>query len=100
MKDALSVKPADSPVLDIVLNPARVSKLVQKDGENPGKVEKALGTEDRLVSALSLNVAGGKELSVRLAVNLRLLPRAVIGEEVRTAPSDSANDAPAPVEKK
>jgi hypothetical protein len=80
MKDALSAKPADSPVLDVVLNPARMGKFVQKTGGNALDVEKALGKEDKLVSAVSLKVAGGKELSVRLAINLRMLPRAVVSE--------------------
>jgi hypothetical protein len=80
MKDALAVKPAEAAVLDVVLNPARMGKLVAKSGGNPLDVEKALGKEDKLVSAVSLKVAGGKELSVRLGVNLRMLPRAVASD--------------------
>ncbi|MBM3982612.1 MAG: hypothetical protein FJ304_20540 [Planctomycetes bacterium] len=80
MKDALAVKPADSPVLDVVLNPKRVAKFVEKTGGQATDIERALGKEDKLLSAMSLRVTGGKELSVKLAINLRLLPRALIIE--------------------
>ena len=76
IKDALAVKPADSPVVDVVLNPARVGKLVEKGGGKALEVERALGREDKLVSAASLRVSGGKELTVRFALNLRMFPRA------------------------
>jgi hypothetical protein len=34
-----------------------------------------LGKEDKLISAASLGVITGKDLTVRLSYNLRLLPR-------------------------
>lgn len=80
MKNALTVKAEESPGLDVVLNPARMSKLVQKSGGDALSAEKALGKEDKLLSALSLKVASGKELSIRFAINLRLLPRALVLE--------------------
>ncbi len=80
MKDALAVKPADAPVLDIVLNPKRVAQLVEKGGGQALEVERALGKEDKLVSAMSLKITGGKELSVKYAINLRMLPRAIFTE--------------------
>jgi hypothetical protein len=76
MKDALSVKPTESPVLDVVLNPARMNKFVEKAGGRALDSERALGKEDKLLSATSLRITGGKELSVKYAINLRLLPRA------------------------
>ena len=75
MKTALAVKPVDAPVLDVVLNPARVVKFVEKVGGTAGETEKQLGKEDKLVSATSLRVTGGKDLTVKYAINLRLLPR-------------------------
>jgi hypothetical protein len=61
-----------------------------------GMLEKALGKEDKLVSASSLRVSGGKQLTVRHAVNLRMLPRALVGE---TAEADFG-EKPEVVEKK
>ena len=95
MKDALAVKPADAPVLDVVLNPARVGKLVEKGGGKAPDVERALGKEDKLVSATSLRVTGGKELTVRYALNLRLLPRAAAADSF-----DADHGKPDPFEKK
>lgn len=83
MKDALAVKPTDSPVLDIVLNPARMVKFADKIEVGGGlEVERVIGKEDKLVSAASLRVSGGKELSVRLALNLRVLGRAAPPDEL------------------
>lgn len=78
IKDAIAVKPAESPVLDVVLNPARVSKFVEKSGGKALDAERALGREDKLLSATSLKISGGKELTVRYALNLRLFPRAIV----------------------
>jgi hypothetical protein len=80
MKDALAVKPVDSPVLDVVVNPARLAKLVERGGGMALDVEKALGREDKLLSAMGLHVTGGKELTVRYTLNLRLIPRALVNE--------------------
>lgn len=41
------------------------------------EVEKELGKEDKLISAASLRVTGGKELNVKFALNLRVLPRLI-----------------------
>ena len=95
MKVALAVKPADSAVLDVVLNPARMSKLVEKGGGRALDAERALGKEDKLVSATSLRVTGGKELTVRYALNLRLLPRAAAADSF-----DGAGMDPPPAEKR
>jgi hypothetical protein len=79
LKDALKAKPAAAPALDVVVNPAKFGKLVEKAGGNPLDVEKVLGREDKLHSALSLQVKSGKDLTVRLAVGLKVLPRAIFG---------------------
>jgi hypothetical protein len=100
MNGALAVKPAEGPMLDVVINPARMKKLVEKGGGNAISAEKALGKDDKLVSALSLNVSGGKELSVRLAINLRLLPRAIVADEIERGGVDQEPLPPVPVEKK
>jgi hypothetical protein len=90
LKESLAVKPADSPVLDVVLNPARVAKLAGKfEPDAVLGVERALGREDKLISALAMTVEGGKELKATVTLNLRLLPRAFF----------TAFDVPPPVEK-
>lgn len=76
LKAALVAKPQEAPVLDILINPARMSKLVGKsEPMAAAEVEKVLGKEDKLISAASLRVSGGKELNVKFALNLRMLPR-------------------------
>ena len=74
IKDALVVKATPSPVVDIVINPARLGKFVATiSPEGQPMVEKMFGTENKPFSLMSLTVAGGKELKVRYAVNLKLL---------------------------
>ena len=101
VKDALAVKPAASPVLDVVLNPAKLGKLVQKmDPRDPqalSQVEKLLGREDKLISAMSATLEGGKELKAKFVINLRLLPRAAMTSWLRGAENDEAR--PVPVKK-
>jgi hypothetical protein len=84
MKTALAVKPAEAPVLDVVLNPARLAKLFERSGGSALDVEKRFGKEDKLLSALSLRASAGKDLTVRFAINLRLLPRALAFDEINS----------------
>jgi hypothetical protein len=94
LKAALVLKPQEAPVLDVLINPARVAKFAGKfEPMAEPEVEKALGKEDKLISAASLRVSGGKELNVAFALNLRLLPRAIFaGENQRGEPFDKAQD--------
>jgi hypothetical protein len=86
IKDALAVKPTDSPVLDVVLNPTRMGKFAEKVEVGSGlEVERVIGKEDKQVSAASLRVTGGKELSVLLKLNLRTLGRSVVADEIERA---------------
>jgi hypothetical protein len=85
MKTALTVKPAEAPALDIVINPLRLGKLVERSGGMALDVEQRFGKEDKLISALSLRASAGKDLTVRLAINLRLLPRALVFDELEGA---------------
>jgi hypothetical protein len=84
LKAALVLKPQEAPVLDILINPARVAKFAGKmEPMAEPEVEKVLGKENKLISAASLRVSGGKELNVKFALNLRVLPRAIAGTFLR-----------------
>jgi hypothetical protein len=96
MKDALAIKQSDAAGFDFVMNPHRMGKLFEKFGSNPLEVEKALGKEDKLLSATSFKVTGGKELTARLAINLRLLPRAIVAESIERSDKEPVP----PVEKR
>ena len=78
LKEALAVKPAPAPVLDVLLNPARTTKLIQKimgpDDPDIADVEIVLGKEDKLLSILSATLEGGKELRAAITINLKVLP--------------------------
>ena len=96
IKGALEVKPTESPVLDVVLNPSRMAKFAEKIEVGGGlEMERVLGKEDKLVSAASLRVTGGKELNVRLGLNLRVLGRSAVADELDRAEKVPPN----PVEK-
>lgn len=99
LKEALAVKPSDSLVLDVMVNPARVAQLVGKFEPNAVvEVEKALGTENKLLSAVSMTVSGGQELKATFTLNLRLLPRAIFSVVLDARPPPPV--AAVPVEKK
>lgn len=84
MKESLAVKPANSPVLDIIVNPTRTAKLMSRlnDNREQARVETVFGKEDKLLAATSLSVEGGKELKVTYKIDLRLIPRAMFIREI------------------
>ncbi len=97
LKDALAVKPAPSPVLDVVVNPARLVKGIRKINPNDASAEHILGTDDKLLSALSVTLEGGKELKATLTLNLKVLPRAMAYTFVER--SASKPEPPDPIKK-
>lgn len=86
LKDALAVKPGPSPLLDLVANPARIAKAIRKINPNETTAELILGTDDKLLSGLSITLEGGKELKAAITVDVRLLPRWVLGSVVQRMP--------------
>ncbi len=64
-------------MLDVVINPARLGKMVALDCrlEDQAEIVRAFGTEDKPFSLMSLSVDGGPELKVRFALSLRIIPR-------------------------
>jgi hypothetical protein len=88
LKDALKAKPAEAPALDVLVNPAKLAKLVETAGGNALAVERAIGREDKLLSATSLRVTSGKELSLRFAINMKLIPRAIASVGFGAAKAD------------
>jgi hypothetical protein len=70
LKTAVAVRPAAAPMLDVVANPARMTRIAEATGGKDAAA-KALGTADRLSPVVSLSVAGGKDLTVRVGMNLK-----------------------------
>jgi hypothetical protein len=102
LKDALGVKPAPSPVLDVVLNPARATKIMQKiigpNDPDSVDVENVLGKEDKLQSIMSLTLEGGKELKATFTINLKVIPRAMLYNTIkRVGIVDKKNVPPGPI---
>jgi hypothetical protein len=77
LKEAIKAKPAPAPAIAALVNPARLAKLVEKGGGNPLTIERSVGAEDKLLPATSLKVISGKDLTVRYAMSLRIIPRAI-----------------------
>jgi hypothetical protein len=85
------VKPADSAVFDMIVNPARVTKLMSKaTGEqgNPRWIDAVLGKEDKLMSITSMTVEGGKELMVTYKIDLRFIPRLMFMRDIERVNRD------------
>lgn len=87
LKDALAVKPAPSPVLDVALNPARATKTFQKiigpDDPDNVDIENVLGKEDKLRSIMSLTIEGGQELKATFTINLKVIPRTMLYSTIK-----------------
>ena len=68
MKTALAVKKAPSPSFEVVVNPARIGKLVTTLGQGlpPG-----FNGQDKVIPALAVSIEGGKELRIKLSTNLK-----------------------------
>ena len=103
LKDALAVKPAPAPVLELLLNPVRTTQLIQKiigpDDPDISDVEIVLGKEDKLRSILSATLEGGKELRAAITINLKVLPRAALQSAIKRAAAEKSDIPPKPVEK-
>lgn len=102
LKNLLKLSPQDAPVVEVLINPARLAKFVEKTGGDRGEVENALGKDDKLLSAAKLVITGGEQLKVQFALNLRVLPRALFLSEL--APGNPGPvpfpPPPPPVEKR
>jgi len=73
IKAAMEAKPAPSPMLDFAMNSERFIKLVNAIEPQAGQMAaKILGPGNKLATKLGLDVTGGKELKVKLALNPRV----------------------------
>ena len=103
LKEALAVKPAPAPALEILLNPVRTTQLIQKimgpDDPDISDVELVLGNENKLRSILSATLEGGKELRAAITINLKVLPRAALHGAIKRAAEEKSDLPPKPVEK-
>lgn len=85
IKTALAVKTGPAPAFDLVGNMKSIHKLVSAlGGEKPAALfSQHVGTDDRAASLVRVTIERGKNLTARIEVNLRYLPRAVIiGEAI------------------
>ncbi|WP_439629309.1 hypothetical protein [Gemmata sp.] len=97
LKDVLALKPVAAPVASAVGNAARVVKAMEAAatrGREANELAGILGRDDTTLRAFALTLDGGKELKATAAVNLRLIPRAVLDRDIRRANRDT--DAPFP----
>ena len=79
MKAALTAKPAPSKVFDLAVNPKRLGELIKAGNEGAGTIAAGLlGTDDRRLSAFSVSYEGGPMLKARMAMNLKLIPKASV----------------------
>jgi hypothetical protein len=105
IKGLLAEKPAAAPAMGLTANPGRIVKMFEK-AEGPGErrvteVANLIGREDKQMPAMSLTVEGGKELTARAVVNLRMLPRLIFGDSLAQVDDEPpAKPAPVPIEKK
>jgi len=73
IKAAMNAKPGESPALDLSYNAAKIIKLI--DSVEPQGVQpatKLLGKQDKLTSLIALSATGGKDLKVKLAINVKV----------------------------
>lgn len=83
VKAAVAAKPGPAPAAGVSGNPARLAKLAAAATDDPtGKrLAAVLGAEDKLLDGLTLTLSGGAALRVRLAANVKRLPRLLANAE-------------------
>lgn len=81
VKEALAAKPGPAAAADVIVNPSRLAKLVGAFGGNAADVAKVFGSADAPLTAFALSIDGGKELRVRLALNLKVIGSFVVARE-------------------
>lgn len=98
LQQVIGKKPETSPDLDVLANPARIAKLADALAGAGPVVARVLGTEDRLISQLSLAISGGQNLHVRMAFNLKALVSlgAVGAGKAGPPPAGKSSVAPPP----
>jgi hypothetical protein len=80
IKAALDAKPGPGPYLDVLGNMKRLhAMIVAIEGERDADMfAKMVGTDDKLASMVRISAEGGQKLSVKLAINLRYLPKMMV----------------------
>ncbi len=88
VKAAIALKPTAAPAMEVVMNPARLAKLMHAIGANEALIETALGKENKRLSAGTLTIEGGKDLKIRLGFNVKLVGLAGGGVGVAVPPGE------------
>jgi hypothetical protein len=68
LKTALEVKKTPAPPFEVLINPNRLGKFITALG---GELPAGFGKDDKLLSTVALTLEGGKELRLRLTLNLK-----------------------------
>lgn len=73
VKAAMALKPADAPALGVMLNPDRLVKMVgTMEPQGATFARSMFGKGDKLGRIVLVDSTGGKELTVKVGLNLRL----------------------------
>ncbi len=82
LKKFLAMPPKPAKVLDILVNGKKVKSLLAARGDLPPDLPQLVKDGvDGLASVVSIDVTGGKALSVKFLADLRLIPQKPKGEE-------------------
>jgi hypothetical protein len=77
MKAALAAKRGEAKAFDVQINPTKLQKLMAAiDPETGKRAAEVLGPGTKLESAFHATIEGGAELRLRVALPVKLLPRA------------------------
>lgn len=73
LKVAMAAKPVPAPAVDFAYNADKILKLATTiEPQGAMLIEKMIGKQDKLISALSWTTTGGKELKVKVNLNVKL----------------------------
>lgn len=73
VKATMAVKPVLAPAVDFAYNADKILKLATTiEPQGAAMIEKVIGKQDKLISALSWSTTGGKELKVKVNLNAKL----------------------------
>ena len=80
IKSAMAAKPVEAPALDLAYNADKIVKVIGLVDPRGGEMAaKMLGKQDKLTSVLKWTATGGKELKVKLSINVKLISTWGIG---------------------
>lgn len=79
IKKAVTLEPSEAKIIDVIVNPARMQKLIAAANPDAADdVANVFDKDDQKLSAFSISVKGGTELQLTYGLNLKLIIKPIM----------------------